>query len=107
MGPASTSGRIPSLDGLRALAIVLVLFEHGMKAHFDDAAGWTSLYGGLGVSIFFVLSGYLITLLLLREWQSTGTISLKGFYGRRALRIFPAFYTYVLVVVILNRLEVV
>ncbi len=103
--PAPT-GRIPCLDGLRALAIVLVLFEHTLHARFGKAAAWASLYGSLGVSIFFVLSGYLITLLLLREWHATDTLSLKAFYGRRTLRIFPAFYTYVLVMVILNHLDV-
>ncbi|HEY7326340.1 MAG TPA: acyltransferase [Gemmataceae bacterium] len=69
------------LDGLRGVAILLVLGCH---------LGW--LPGGfLGVDLFFVLSGFLITSLLLEEWQSTGSIRLGQFYLRRALRLWPAF----------------
>lgn len=69
------------LDGLRGVAILLVLAFHlGL------------LPGGfLGVDVFFVLSGFLITSLLLEEWQSSGAICLKQFYLRRALRLLPAF----------------
>ena len=76
---------LPSLDGLRAIAAFLVVFYHA-------GVGWTS--GGLGVLTFFVLSGFLITWLLLKEEEQSGTISLKSFYVRRSLRIFPAFYAY-------------
>jgi peptidoglycan/LPS O-acetylase OafA/YrhL len=62
--------------------------------------------GHLGVSIFFAISGYLITTLLMREWFRAGTVSLRSFYLRRALRIFPAFYTYLFVMVVLTRLDV-
>jgi peptidoglycan/LPS O-acetylase OafA/YrhL len=74
---------IPSLDGLRALSIAIVFVSH---------AGFASVPGGLGVSIFFVISGYLITTLLCVEWDRSGAISLRGFYLRRAFRILPLFY---------------
>lgn len=76
-----TEGSIPSLDGWRALAISIVLLSH---------AGFGNLIpGGLGVTIFFFLSGYLITLLLIREMTASGTISLKSFFMRRFLRLMP------------------
>jgi peptidoglycan/LPS O-acetylase OafA/YrhL len=71
------------LDGLRGVAILLVL-----AFHLSFIAG-----GSLGVDIFFVLSGFLITSLLVEEWQRRGSISLKRFYFRRALRLLPAFAT--------------
>jgi peptidoglycan/LPS O-acetylase OafA/YrhL len=79
------SSNIPALDGLRALAVFLVIFYH-------FGLGWVP--GGLGVLAFFVLSGFLITWLLLKENQKQGEISLPKFYMRRVLRIFPAFYVY-------------
>src|SRR5437588_1185775 len=69
------------LDGLRGVAILLVL-----AFHLGPLPG-----GFLGVDIFFVLSGFLITSLLMEEWQSSGFINLKQFYLRRALRLLPAF----------------
>jgi len=69
------------LDGLRGVAILLV-----MAFHLGPVPG-----GFLGVDIFFVLSGFLITSLLMEEWQSSGAICLKQFYVRRALRLLPAF----------------
>jgi peptidoglycan/LPS O-acetylase OafA/YrhL len=77
---------IPALDGLRGIAIVLVLCYH-----FSFPPG---IPGPMGVTIFFVLSGFLITWLLLKENERSGTVSLRSFYKRRALRIFPAFYCY-------------
>jgi peptidoglycan/LPS O-acetylase OafA/YrhL len=79
---------IPSLNGLRALAILLVYLVH---------ANVTAQTGILGVEGFFVLSGFLITWKLLDENEATGSVSLRGFYWRRVLRIFPAFYVYWLV----------
>jgi peptidoglycan/LPS O-acetylase OafA/YrhL len=79
------SSNIPALDGLRALAVFLVIFYH---------FGINWMPGGLGVLAFFVLSGFLITWLLLKENQKQGKISLPKFYMRRVLRIFPAFYVY-------------
>jgi peptidoglycan/LPS O-acetylase OafA/YrhL len=83
--------RIPGLDGLRAVSILFVLSGHLVGNPFGDLAN-------LGVRVFFVISGYLITLLLIREEGKTGTVSLRQFYARRALRIFPASYSLVLVV---------
>lgn len=72
----------PSLDGVRAVAVALVLLFHlGLP--------WLPA-GYLGVSVFFTLSGYLITTLLLREFATTSTVSLRGFYSRRARRLLPA-----------------
>ena len=76
---------IPALDGMRAVAVFLVIIYH---------FGFDRVPGGLGVLIFFVLSGFLITWLLLKENDSTGQVSIRGFYIRRALRIFPAFYCF-------------
>jgi peptidoglycan/LPS O-acetylase OafA/YrhL len=71
----------PALDGVRALAIVLVIIHH---ADYQLIPG-----GWIGVDIFFVLSGYLITSILLNEMRQTGEISLRNFYIRRALRLTP------------------
>ena len=72
----------PQLDGLRAVAIVAVILYHG-------GISWAS-GGFLGVDAFFVLSGFLITTLLVREWRSRGTVSLSQFWLRRARRLLPA-----------------
>jgi peptidoglycan/LPS O-acetylase OafA/YrhL len=91
--------RIPSLDGLRALSISLVVVGH--LAHAGHAPRFLTQYANLGVRIFFVISGYLITSLLVGEYERTGTISLRDFYVRRAYRIFPAALCFILVVVVL------
>ncbi len=77
--------RIPALDAVRTFAVSLVLFYH---------FGFEAVPAGQGVMMFFVLSGFLITWLLLKENESTGTVALLDFYRRRTLRIFPAFYVY-------------
>ena len=82
MSSKNNSRYVPALDGLRAFAVLAVIAYH-MK--FNWAPG-----GLLGVTMFFVLSGYLITGLLLREYETSGTISLKGFWIRRVRRIIPA-----------------
>jgi peptidoglycan/LPS O-acetylase OafA/YrhL len=89
-----------SLDGLRAAAIVAVVWHHAHGWHHDlwkGADGWVENWafatrGLLGVDLFFVISGFLIVTLLLRERRRRGTIGLRAFYARRALRIFPAYY---------------
>lgn len=63
--------------------------------------------GNLGVRIFFVISGFIITHLLINEYEATGTISLKKFYIRRSLRIFPAFYFFILVMFLLREIDVI
>jgi peptidoglycan/LPS O-acetylase OafA/YrhL len=87
---------IPALDGLRAIAVFLVIFYH---------FGFSGVPGGRGVTAFFVLSGFLITWLLLKENEKSGTVSLSGFYMRRVLRIFPAFYCYWTLLIILLLLK--
>ncbi len=81
---------MPALDGLRALAVTAVLLYH---ADLDWIPG-----GFLGVEVFFVISGYLITLLLVTEHEQYGRISLKNFWFRRARRLLPAVYVLLLVV---------
>ncbi|WP_344505770.1 acyltransferase family protein [Dactylosporangium maewongense] len=76
------SPRLPALDGVRAVALCAVLLVHGMPGLLPG--------GFLGVDLFFVLSGFLITSLLLREAETTGRISLGGFWLRRARRLLPA-----------------
>src|SRR5438128_2606560 len=83
-------GHRPALDGLRGIFILLVLTVHGGVPFMQGA--------GLGVDGFFVLSGFLITCLLLQEWQQRGSISLRRFYIRRALRLLPALYALLVVV---------
>jgi len=88
--------RIPSLDGLRAFSIILVCMGHvAGTVNAPDIFLPLQNFGNFGVKIFFVISGFLITYLLLCEREKTGTINLKEFYKRRTLRIFPAFYFYV------------
>jgi peptidoglycan/LPS O-acetylase OafA/YrhL len=96
---ASPRHDIPSLDGLRAVSILIVILSHS-KPSLPGILANSGLFryvigGGLhGVQVFFVISGYLITTLLIREFGRTGAISLKRFYARRSLRIFPPFYVY-------------
>ena len=95
-----------SLDGLRCLSILAVIWHH---AGWQKVPGEWALAGTgyLGVHLFFVISGFLITTLLLREREDTGRISLRDFYIRRSLRIFPLYYTvvglYVLTVFLFER----
>ncbi|MHB1141241.1 MAG: acyltransferase family protein [Sulfuricaulis sp.] len=94
MTPASdrlqyATGTIPSLDGIRAIAVALVFIAH---SGFDDL-----IPGGLGVTIFFVLSGYLITTLMRIEHARRGSINYRGFYLRRLLRLMPPLFIVVAV----------
>ena len=83
-------GYIPALDGLRALAVIAVLLYHADQAWIPG--------GFLGVDDFFEISGYLITCLLLSDWQQTGGVGLKRFWYRRARRLLPALFTMLFVV---------
>jgi len=92
--------RIPSLDGARAVSISLVIAGHVLT--------WSSLpflwrvhLGALGVRTFFVISGFIITTLLLDELRSAGRINIKAFYVRRAARILPAYWLFLAIVVLL------
>jgi peptidoglycan/LPS O-acetylase OafA/YrhL len=85
--PRAPALHIPSLDGLRAVSFLIVFLAH---------SGLTLLPlpipGGFGVTVFFFLSGFLITTLIRVEQETTGTVSVRNFYLRRALRILPPFY---------------
>jgi len=90
---------ISSLDGIRAIAILFVLFSHSVI--FDQFTWLHNIgieFGYVGVNIFFVLSGYLITRLLIQEEDRTGSILLSFFYIRRALRLLPALWLYLFIV---------
>jgi peptidoglycan/LPS O-acetylase OafA/YrhL len=99
----SPSARIAGLDGLRGISILLVLYGHALATRAFPSSRFLARFeaiGILGVQIFFVISGFLITHLLLREKQRSGTISLKKYYARRSLRILPVFAVFMLVVVL-------
>lgn len=88
-----------SLDGLRAFAIAIVIWHHTSL----NASQFFSR--GIGVTLFFAISGFLITTLLLREREKTGTISLRNFFIRRSLRILPLYYAVLLLYVVLVKLK--
>jgi peptidoglycan/LPS O-acetylase OafA/YrhL len=101
------SARIPALDGLRAISITLVIISHLMfTKNFIVPVGiipsWLTSLGELGVRIFFVISGFLITTILLQELEAKGTIYLAKFYFRRTLRIFLPYYFFVLIIISLQ-----
>lgn len=83
-GPQPASGPIPSLDGIRALSVALVFFSHNGLGDIVP--------GGLGVTIFFVLSGFLITTLMREEYAERGDVSFRAFYLRRLLRLTPPLF---------------
>ncbi|MEO6721662.1 MAG: acyltransferase [Ferruginibacter sp.] len=106
--------KYPSINGLRAISITLVVIHHLCLQNrifkiFADTAWLKPLLsflqdGQLGVNVFFVISGFLITSLMQQEEIKTNTVSLKDFYIRRTLRIFPAYYTLLLVYFVLQLL---
>jgi peptidoglycan/LPS O-acetylase OafA/YrhL len=98
VAPPRGEFHIPSLDGIRAVSFLVVFVAH---------AGWAEVIpGGFGVTVFFFLSGYLITTLLRMEHERSGRVSLRDFYLRRALRILPPFYTVLLIALCLNAVGV-
>jgi peptidoglycan/LPS O-acetylase OafA/YrhL len=99
VGAPDIGPRIPSLDGFRAFSIVLVLIGHASETgNWPEALSPLRGLGNYGVKFFFVISGFLITSLLLKELSLSGSISLKKFYARRTLRVFPALYFYIFVI---------
>ena len=80
--PHTPMGYQPGLDGLRAISVIAVIIYH---------AGFSWMSGGfLGVEVFFVVSGFLITMLLIEEHESSGAVNFRSFWVRRARRLFPA-----------------
>ena len=95
MAPSTKLEYQPAIDGLRAVAVALVLLFHG---------GWALFSGGyVGVSLFFTISGFLITSLLVHEFESTTTISISDFYVRRLKRLLPASVLCVITVSLIAR----
>lgn len=94
-----TSVYFPSLNGVRFIAASLVFVHHFVaidfvrkKVGYNMESGFFSPMGGTGVTLFFVLSGYLITYLLLTEYKVENKINIKDFYIRRLLRIWPLYF---------------
>jgi peptidoglycan/LPS O-acetylase OafA/YrhL len=101
MAPASRQHDVPSLDGVRAISIWMVLLAHASSTPgFPKLPSWLP-DGDMGVRIFYVLSGFLITLVLLREESHTSRISLINFYRRRFVRILPVYWLFLGVVSLL------
>jgi peptidoglycan/LPS O-acetylase OafA/YrhL len=94
-------GHEPVLDGVRGIACLMVMAVHLSALGAKQYPGLLP-NGFLGVDVFFVLSGFLITSLLIQEWSRTETISFKQFYLRRALRLLPALYFFVAILCILG-----
>lgn len=88
---AARQGPVPSLDGLRAVSILVVLLAHFVSSKLFP--------GGVGVYVFFVISGFLITRLMFVEANKTGSVSLPSFYARRILRLYPVIIVYAAVVI--------
>lgn len=107
-----TQGKLPSLNGLRAISVLMVMLHHTfimyppLRAVLDvPVLGEIVNFftqGQMGVNVFFVISGFLITTLLTRELAANGRVSIKNFYIRRAFRIFPAYYFILLVYFLLQ-----
>jgi peptidoglycan/LPS O-acetylase OafA/YrhL len=102
------STRIPSLDGLRAISVAFVILGHLVgTTYFPQSFYPLKYFAEFGVRIFFVLSGFLITTLLLKELELTRSISLKSFYLRRVFRIFPAAYAFIGAMTVLGLMNIV
>lgn len=94
----ATKGHIQGLNGLRCLSIMIVIIGHFFLGEFSGISS-------LGVYIFFVISGFLITRLLLAESKETGEVRIGAFYYRRFLRLFPVLIIYMIVVVIFAQMH--
>lgn len=106
LNAASKFRHFPELDGLRGSAVLFVVIGHVLVFRLGRGYQWTQ-FASLGVLIFFVLSGFLITGLLCAEERRFGKISLRHFYLRRVFRILPAFSAFILVVMFLMHLRLI
>lgn len=104
--------RLPSINGLRAISILIVITAHFISpllkyglAYYPTVVFPLLSNGQFGVNMFFVISGFLITKLLLNEIQETGKISFRKFFTRRFLRLFPAYYFLLFIYLILDQLN--
>lgn len=101
------TGKIKGFDGIRGLAVISVVLTHlnvweYLQNHGLHSSVIPMLHGSTGVQWFFVLSGFLITSLLISEYRTTGTISLKNFFMRRTLRIFPLYIVFLFIATVLS-----
>ena len=100
--------RIAGFDGIRGLSVIAVVFTHLHVYVALNEAGLLSssvlpmVHGSAGVQAFFILSGFLITYLLVKEYEETGKICIRFFYIRRTIRIFPIYFLIILIVLFLN-----
>jgi peptidoglycan/LPS O-acetylase OafA/YrhL len=104
------SKRLDSIDGLRGISIILVLFDHYIHFSGNNFLGPNISFfinSKNGVDLFFIISGFLITNILVKEHQKRGRISLFPFYLKRIIRIFPAFYFLIFIYFILSKLAIV
>ncbi|HLN94820.1 MAG TPA: acyltransferase [Flavobacterium sp.] len=99
---------LPGLNGIRSIAALSVVLLHIVQDLELDIAhpGRFNSFGIYGVTLFFTLSGFLITYLLLKEKEKTGTVHIRSFYIRRILRIWPLYFLFVLIVLVVMRFEV-
>jgi peptidoglycan/LPS O-acetylase OafA/YrhL len=99
--------RIPALDGYRGISILFVVVGHlvnyryGSNPHVDSR-NTASVLADWGVALFFVISGFIITRLVLSEYHTTGKFSIRAFYIRRAFRIIPPFYFYLIFIAVVS-----
>lgn len=98
---------LPGLNGIRAIAALAVVLSHinNRLDYFRLPKSELLDLANFGVTIFFTLSGFLISYLLLKEKEKTGTINIRMFYIRRVLRIWPLYFAYLLIVILLNGID--
>jgi peptidoglycan/LPS O-acetylase OafA/YrhL len=99
------AGHIGALDGWRGVAVLLVIIDHCGELSHSGLIHKVTRVGATGVGLFFALSGFLITTLLLKEFAQADTISLTNFYIRRIFRILPPLFVYLAVLVLLRHLN--